>query len=47
MTITLFDLALILYICNISAALTCDIIEFIIHIYENHKKKKKFTEQKG
>lgn len=48
MTITTFELALIVFISNLGATLVCEGIEAIVEAYENYKKKKKnFTEQKS
>lgn len=48
MTITTFELALIVFISNLGATLVCEEIEAILEAYENYKKKKKdLTEQKG
>lgn len=48
MTITVFELALIVFISNIGATLVCEGLESIVELYENYKKeKKKLTEQKG
>lgn len=48
MTITTFELALIVFISNLSATLICEGIEAILEAYEIYKKKKKdLTEQKG
>jgi len=40
-TTTPFELALIVFISNISAVLICEGIEAIVEAYENYKKKKK------
>lgn len=48
MTITIFELALIVFISNLSATLVCEGLEAIVKTYENYKKKKKdLTEQKS
>ena len=48
MTITMFELALIVFVSNIGATLVCEGLEAIVKTYENYKKKKKdFTEQKS
>lgn len=48
MTITIFELALIVFISNISATLVCEVTETMVEAYENYKKKKKsLTEQKN
>lgn len=48
MTITMLELALIVFISNIGATLVCEGIEAIVKTYENYKKKKKnLTEQEG
>lgn len=48
MTITTFELALIVFISNFGATLVCEGIEAILEAYETYKKKKKdLTEQKG
>lgn len=48
MTITTFELALIVFISNLDATLVCEGIEAILEAYESYKKKKKdLTEQKG
>lgn len=48
MTITTFELALIVFISNLGATVVCEGIEAILEAYENYKKKKKdLTEQKG
>lgn len=48
MTITVFELALIVFISNIGATMACEGIEAILEAYENYKKKKKdLTEQES
>ena len=48
MTITTFELALIVFISILGATLVCEGIEAILEAYEIYKKKKKdLTEQKG
>lgn len=48
MTITIFELALIVFISNLGATLVCEGIEAILEAYEIYKKKKKgLTEQEG
>jgi hypothetical protein len=47
MTITVFELALIVFISNIGATMVCEGIETLVEAYEDYKKKKKnLTEQK-
>lgn len=41
MTITTFELALLVFISNLSATLICEVTEAIIKKYEDYKKKKK------
>lgn len=41
MTTITFELALIIFISNLSATLICEGIEAIVEAYENYKKKKK------
>ena len=48
MTITTFELALIVFISNLGATLVYEGIEAILEAYENYKKKKKnLTEQES
>lgn len=47
MITTTFELALVVFISNISATMICEGIEMLVESYENYKEKKKLTKQKS